>query len=508
MALLPVKNLTQLGIVTDIAPFELPPNAWTEGNNISFEQGAVVKSSSITEVLKPSSEDVVKMYPKNKKIYYMTNTKAFLYDGASHINITRESGNYIGGVDWHISELSNVLIFSNYANIPQYISPTTNKLADLPDWNNQWRASVIRPYKNFLVALNMLENGLDFNQRVRWSDLTPPNAPPASWDATSTTNSAGFNDLSEARGKLVDGLDLGDSFIIYTEEEVFAMDYVAGNDIFRFRKILDKVSILAPECVAKVQGGHFVITKDDVIIHNGNSHQSIATDKIKNFLFEAIKNGNYNYVKVQANPSNNEIMILYPQVNSKVLTKAAIYNTTNNTWSFKDIPNAYAIAYGTLPDSNVKIIDSQTQVVDTDKSVIDGVGKDFIKSSLFVASSDLKFYALNEGQLVNGRIVPSYVAKSYIDFDETGIASDAIKQVKSIHPQITGQGSINIYVGYSMSPQESPIWSRPVAFNIGRDYKADFRVDGRYISIKFESLDNSFWKLTGYSLEVNQRGNR
>jgi len=103
MALLPVKNLTQLGIVTDIAPFELPPNAWTEGNNISFEQGAVVKSSSIIEVLKPSSEAVVKMYTKNKKIYYMTDTDGYVYDGASHINITRETGgDYIGGVDWRI----------------------------------------------------------------------------------------------------------------------------------------------------------------------------------------------------------------------------------------------------------------------------------------------------------------------------------------------------------------------------------------------------------------------
>jgi len=39
MALIPIENVGEMGIVKDINPWELPPNVWSEGNNVRTEHG-------------------------------------------------------------------------------------------------------------------------------------------------------------------------------------------------------------------------------------------------------------------------------------------------------------------------------------------------------------------------------------------------------------------------------------------------------------------------------------
>ena len=51
MALIPVENVGETGIVKDINPWQLPPNAWSDGNNVRVEHGAIVKSPVYAEVL-------------------------------------------------------------------------------------------------------------------------------------------------------------------------------------------------------------------------------------------------------------------------------------------------------------------------------------------------------------------------------------------------------------------------------------------------------------------------
>jgi hypothetical protein len=51
MALIPVNNVGEVGIVKDINPWELPPNVWSDGNNVRSEHGAIVKSPGYAEVM-------------------------------------------------------------------------------------------------------------------------------------------------------------------------------------------------------------------------------------------------------------------------------------------------------------------------------------------------------------------------------------------------------------------------------------------------------------------------
>ncbi len=51
MALIPIDNVGQVGIVKDINPWQLPPNVWSDGNNVRSEHGSITKSPGYADVM-------------------------------------------------------------------------------------------------------------------------------------------------------------------------------------------------------------------------------------------------------------------------------------------------------------------------------------------------------------------------------------------------------------------------------------------------------------------------
>lgn len=510
MAKVQVKKLAQYGIVSDVEPYELPSNAWSGGNNISFQDGGVVRIQGMLPFLKETEEEVMAIYTKDNYLYYTTAKGIYLFTGRDHIKLNKDGENFTPSSDWTVTELSNILVFSSDTIIPKYLPLNKLEVEDLPEWQKGWRSNNVRAYKNFLIALGTHENGINYPQRVRWSDVTMPNSPPLDWDATSTTNSAGFNELSNTRGKILDGLELNDHFYLYTEEDVHLMEYIAGNDIFRFRKVLENVGILAKGCVCKVDGGHFVVTRKDVGVHNGNSFKSVVEGSIKEKLFDEIRNSSdYNDVKVVAYPAKAEIWVTYKTAGAEYYNKAAIFNTSSGVWTFRELPEMTAIHYGVVPRDATGFIDDQDMLIDDNDEFINDVGKDFTRAGLFMSVRDGGWIAVDEGYAVPHRKnIRCYVERLYLDFDDVGLNPDDLKQVLSVYPQATGSGQMNIYIGVSDSPYRLPTWSRPVRFDLKTGVKADFRMTGRYISVRFETMDNQEWKLLGYGIDVDKRGGR
>ena len=51
MALVPVDNVGQVGIVKDQNPWQLPPNVWSDGNNVKTDEGAIKKALGYASVM-------------------------------------------------------------------------------------------------------------------------------------------------------------------------------------------------------------------------------------------------------------------------------------------------------------------------------------------------------------------------------------------------------------------------------------------------------------------------
>lgn len=508
-----VNNLDKLGVVSDIAPFNTPPNAFTSARNVSFINGGVAKSGNRTEVLVPAEERANATYSKDGAIYYGTKDSIYRNTGVDNILMNKGGLPYTPiAHKWNITELSNVLIFNNGVEAPQMLIPQQPTFADLTAWGYEngeqktWTVTKMVAYKNFLLALGVIEDGTEYPQRVRWSDLAVPNQAPPTWDATDTTASAGFNDLSEARGNIIDAVPMGDYLVLYTAQDVFIVSYVGGNNIFAFRKSMSDVSILAEGCAVNINGGHFLVTTNDVVFHNGSTWQSIITDRIKEELFSAVRTTDYRQVRVQNYPAKNEVWILYPSAKGMELDRAAIYSTVNQTWTFRELPNLTCIGYGVVPSKD-SLIDEVHDIINDNHNIINGVGKDFIKSSLYAVSSDLKFWAVDEG--VTGSInIPCTLIKQSMDFDDWGVEATQHKQIKAVYPQFSGSGTVMISIGVAENPYEAPKWSVAVPFRIGTDRKADFRVTGRYISIRFQGFENAAWTLLSYGIDGAPRGMR
>ncbi|MDM2738385.1 hypothetical protein OGY35_23825 [Citrobacter sp. Ct235] len=512
-----VKNLNQFGMISDIPSFETPINAWTTIKNCSLRRGSIGKSGNIIEVMVPSQDTVNKMYPKNGLIYFGTKDKLYVDDGFSNRDVSRTTA-YTTTNEWFFTELSDILIAVNNTNTPQMLKGNASNFEDLTKWGyelgaqHDWKANKMIGFKNFLIAWGMVEDGVEFKQRVRWSNIALPNEVPNSWDASDQSTSAGFNDLSEMKGEsqIIDMVPYNDFLIIYTTREAYLMTYTGGDSIFSFRKIFDNISLISPECAVATPKGHIVVTNDDIILHNTQEITSLIENKIKLELFNVINQGNTKDVLMQYYPAKNEVWVLYPSTINQPLNRAVILSLDSLSWVYRDVNGVTSITYGVIPSEKNKVINAQDYVINTDprsQVPINGIGQDFIKQSLVVSSANLSFYAVDEG-LVTANTLPAMAEKRYMDFDDYGFESTSHKQIKSIYPHVRGEGIINITIGVSESPYIEPTWTKTKQFNIKTDRKIDFRVTGRYISIRFESFDGLDWDMPSFEIELEPNGIR
>ena len=51
MSLIPVENVGQLGIVKDQSPWQIPLNAWSNGNNVKTDEGSIKKALGYSSVM-------------------------------------------------------------------------------------------------------------------------------------------------------------------------------------------------------------------------------------------------------------------------------------------------------------------------------------------------------------------------------------------------------------------------------------------------------------------------
>ena len=85
-----------------------------------------------------------------------------------------------------------------------------------------------------------------------------------------------------------------------------------------------------------------------------------------------------------------------------------------------------------------------------------------------------------------------------------------VKFVSAVYPQleVSGDNSINIWVGRQMSTEEAITWEGPILFNPNSQSKVSCRVSGKYFGLKVESTTDIDRKLHGVAFEVEPRGIR
>ena len=537
MAILPIRDLGSVGVITDISPYNIPINSFSTAINVRFGSGEVSRAPIFRNI-----KDTLGFTPRfaygnvpaaGFDTVLMASDNWAIYEYASGV-VTNVSGSVSGSIDprpYTGTALADVTYINRPDRVPVFRGPAGSTFADLPNWDATWRCAALRSYGDQLIALNMTEGANSFPSRVRFSDLTLANSTPSSFDETDTTKSAGANDLVQIETEIVDGATLGTNFIIYARDQVWMMSFVGGTFIQSFRKLFTDSGIINTNCVVEVESKHYVFDSSDIYVHDGTTRQSICDQRTKDFIFSQINNSASDVCFVQHNPILKEIYFCYQSGDQYVAfdnadrcNRAAVFDYNNNSWSFMDLPN---VSSGTV--ANVNSV--ATYATSTTTYALTGGSyyqqqDSFDRHTLMVGetltadgiTSD-KLYGIDLSdagqiafQLDTEATKPILLERIGLDLDEAGLGANQYVVCTRIYPQAdtdnTANTTMTFEFGASDLPRDTPSYTSSTTFDLATDHKIDSRAAGRYLSYKVTLPDNKDFRLSGFDLDVTATGRR
>ena len=545
----PVRGLGSTGVITDVGSYNLPMTAFTRAKNVRFtdgnvQAGPVFRSVSDNISYSPkfcyalssaTSYDTILVVDDNFNLYEFTNGTG-----------TQRFTSSLGAASTAVvtaTTLADVVYVNRNDTMPLSRTPSASNFTALANWPATHKAGVIRSYGDFLLALNMTEGSSSFPNRVRFSDPVLANTVPATWDDTDTTNSAGFNDLVQMKTPIVDGATLGTNFLIYSKDQVWAMEFTGGAFIFNFRKVFDDAGVINANCIVELENKHYVLDRDDIYVTDGNTRQSICDGRVRDYIFSGLDNSKTDVCFTMHNSKTEEIYFCYNSQDDLATSygihgtgvdrcnRAAVYNYKEDIWSFQDLPNVVA---GTEANIN------STATYATQNTQYDFLGGSYKdqdspftqhpvvlakaytgQQSTPLANSKLFGLDLVDNGSINvaydtGQSKPPYLERRGLDLDELGVSLDGYKNINKVLPQLTTEntdkGFTFSFVSEDIAPQDGLQFfpsSTQVSYNSGTEYKIDTRLSGRYLSYRLVAGDTrKDFKFSGMDIDVAVTGRR
>lgn len=354
-----------------------------------------------------------------------------------------------------------------------------------------------------------------------------------SWDPASTTNSAGENLLSNLASPIIDGCQLGDAFVIYARNEVWAAEYVGGNDIFTFRAIFTDQGIINSNCSVEVDRKHFVFGPTDIYTHDGISKLSVCDNKVRRYIFSSLNMSKADRCFVHHDQAMNLLWFCYPSSDGQTAYKnpdrcnrAAVFAYNTGQWSFVDLPDATGAAF--MDTNTIHTWESAANLTwdnlggswasqddgyqahsvflckngDTSDAGLTGImyASDRVDDGVVTAPADLA-------------VMPrAFVERTYVDLDAVvGPALTGYKYARKLWPEITAiKTGVRVYFRFGTSdiPNGSVTWDPPIPYDVDTDYQIDLRSSGRFLSYRLYCDEPSDFHFSGFDADVVILGRR
>jgi len=638
MPLVPIEQVGQVGIIQDVPPYELPPNAWSGGNNVRVLDSGIKKIRGYTEALETITFPPYYLtpYEDSAGTYYWLafgQNKAAVWDGSAWTDITRQTTTTLNGAinssattitltsasafpssgtiaigtrqvgasggaantnyyeeitysgkstndltgctrasvnptgnpptypaahedlsvvtpigttattdndyaatentrRWTTTNLNGLLIATNGYDAPQMwplnssgVPAKTVPLRELQNWSvattkeagaSTNKCEVIRSFRTFLVGLNwtnVVARGNAEPRIVKWSTEASYFTAPITWDSSDATLDADEYELADTPGAILDGLPLGDSFLIYKNDSIYVMNYVGTPYIFSFKLLSPTIGALCKNSVVDFENGHFFMGNSNFYLCNGQTVTPLLTGKLQRAVFDDIVAGDLNDPSweksfVVADHVHKEILACYPTESSAVVNKAVIWNWEKNTFTFRDLPTTSHISNGILAaHPGGKLWSGSTKTWDEDSEAWGSSDYDtHLENLVFADVSNTKFYRDNAGNKEDASNMTAYIERSGYDLGDP----QTVKFVSAVYPQIevSGNNTVNVYIGRQMSTEEAITWEGPTTFNPNSQSKVSCRVSGKYFGVRVESDTDVDWRLHGLAFDVQQKGLR
>jgi hypothetical protein len=545
MPIVEINDLARIGQINDIAPYMLPPEAWTLAENIRYSKGSPQVLDGWTQVFgTPAVTPHFALSVKGASQtwwLYTSLTAAGVYDGATHATITRVAGGAYTANNteqWNGVVFGGIPIFNNGMDVPQaWIGAyaLALKLVNLPNWPTGMRATILRNFGSYLVAFNItdpLTTGADgghiFPHLVQWSNPAAPGSVPTSWAYGNPTTEGGRKDLPDTNsGFILEAMQLGSTMFIYKERSIWKMNFIGGTFIYQFDTFLADVGILAPRCVCMDITGtkHVVVTQDDIITHNGNSVESILTDRQRITLFATLNRDQAQTSFMFTNKPKDEVWFCFPEAGQLQPSRALIWNAKGGKGA---ISYATGINFRNATIGDLQGVSAETWADGTDTWEEEtGPWSQIFKQKIVLCAPDPtraltyvsgRFYQLDSGTSRDlGPAASPVLAREdlgVVGQKRSGELINDFKQMKlvdSVWPKMVG-ASIRLRVGFRETVGGTLTWQDYTTFNPATDLWINTIVNenlpgsGKAVSIEFSASDLAAWRLDGYSMNVEVIG--
>lgn len=499
-----------VGIAADLSPEELGNGVWSYAQNIRFNNGYAERFKGTSQAFTTPSVTpyFITPYTTTTARYWVHAGISAIYsdDGVTRANITGTAPT--GAIDdrWTGGPVNGVLILNNGVDKPMSWAGT-GTLATLGGWDSLWRATAMRPFKNFIVALGITKSGVSYPNMVKWcTTLTPGSVSAAGdWDETNPAKDAGEQDLAETPDILVDCMPLGDTNVIYKERSMYAMTYIGAPYIFRFQRLPGDQGMLARGCGVQTPFGHLVLTAGDVVLNTGQGINSVANGLVRKYIFNNINSTYYKRSFVTANPQKNEVWICFPFGDATSCNKACVWNWIDKTWAFRDITNA---TYGAFGQINLAVTGStwnaDSGAWNSDATAWNENEYSPAEARLLMCHTTPIISLVDTGSSEFGSLISANATRTGMHFGDPY----SVKTITAIRPKIDGTygTQVSIEVGASMYPDSSPTWSAAQTFTLGQSIKVDSFATGRFLSVRFSNADYASWRMKSFDIEYIKRG--
>ncbi len=531
MVTVPIRGVGSKGLVPDQPPYDIPLSTPSSGRNVRFFSGAALSPPEFKELGgAPRLTEPPRLLFRRVAESGVAEPHVLLDDGtiytvAAGVYSQVHDGSLLGPLTSQatVDSLGGSYFVNNQAYAPVWLSPSASDYDIMSDWGVDDRCVSLRAYKDYLIALNVYKSSDSYPSMVKWSDTVQAGLAP-NWDPATVGTNAGENVLNDNVGSLIDGCQLGNSFIIYGTQCVFRMDYIGGDFLFNFDRIFSEGGIMAPNCAVEKDMKHFVFGASDIYVHDGVTKFSISDNRVRRHVFSRLDTSRRDRCFVFLDDANSEVLFCYPTKADAAISvddtvgcnEAAVYNFREDHWSIVDLPGVSSIASMSL--TGVQTWDTMTDWPGSSWVALEGDPTEVAACSASLDGTNAIFF---RDPRVNG-LIPNSVTTAFSadgllefrvkDIDDLGVNLGAFKMLRSLTPQIeTNEDTetVSIQCGSSLSPLSGYTFEEARTFNPWNQTKHDSRVNGRYVSFRIDIPASTWFRLSGFDMDllsISRRG--
>lgn len=318
---------------------------------------------------------------------------------------------------------------------------------------------------------------------IRWANQDDP----ANW-TPEVTNSAGF--LSVSRGsRIVRGLATRQEILIWTEGQLYSLQFLGTTDVFGLQELADNISIISPRACTTVNNQVFWMGIDKFYAYSGRVETLPC--EVREYVYNDINLYQADQIICGTNEGYNEVWWFYASGNSNWNNRYVVYNHLEKVWHYGTMERTawldnslrqYPQAASTSENATTGSIYFHEYGADADGEAM----------AAYIQSSD---FDLGDGDqfMLSKRVIP--------DLNFTGSEAENPEVTFQIRPRNFPGGTFQIDTADSQNVVESSV-------GVYTD-QLFIRARARQMALKISSSDLGVkWQLGSPRIDVRPDGRR